>query len=171
MIYTSSISDTSDKDNWSGSVYFPLTVTGGTASGDVVTRQGKTYARMGSTVTLTAAEEQTIVIWKTTDGNVTVTDNTFTMPAGPVIVTAEKCVAIVESRTGRTYNYSDFKEAFTSDYLYDGTLILMEDATCADNLTVNDYFTLDLNGHKLDMAGYSITIAVSYTHLTLPTKA
>ena len=163
VIYTSSISDTSDKDNWSGSVYFPLTVTGGTASGDIVTHQEKTYARMGSTVTLAATEEQTIVVWKTTDGNVTVSNNSFTMPAGPIIVTAEKCVAIVESRTGRTYNYSDFKEAFTSDYLYDGTLILMEDVTCADNLTVNDHFTLDLNGHKLDMAGYSITITGSVT--------
>ena len=79
-----------------GGFYYPLTVTGGIATGantdDVVTHQEKTYARMGSTITLKAGDGLTTVAWKTSDENVMVLNNTFTMPDGALTVTAEKCL-------------------------------------------------------------------------------
>ena len=160
-----------------GGVYYPLTVTGGIATGantdDVVTHQEKTYARMGSTITLKAGDGLTTVAWKTSDENVMVLNNTFTMPAGALTVTAEKCVAIVKHMNGQTYcYYSNFIDAFKSGFLRGGTLTLVENVTCTENLTTDGNFTLNLNGHTLDMSDYSITIAGSVdTSLTIQGSA
>lgn len=76
----------------SGSFYYPLTVTGGTAGGDVSTYQAKVYGKANGTVTLTGADVpvgQAVSGWTTSDGGVTVENNAFTMPSKALTVTAQ----------------------------------------------------------------------------------
>lgn len=75
-----------------GNVYALLSVTNGTAA-DVVTHQDKTYGKTGSTITLTAipaAPAGKKTVWTASDSTVTITGNTFVMPAKALTVTAEQ---------------------------------------------------------------------------------
>ncbi len=71
-----------------GKIYYPLTVTNGMAS-PTSSLNGKTFAQAGGTVTLTAdpAVGKT-ASWTCVSGDVTVTDNTFTMPSNAAAVEA-----------------------------------------------------------------------------------
>ena len=75
-----------------GKLYYLLTVAGGTATATegMATYNDKTYATQGTTVTLTAEDKvgMACTSWDTGDGNVTVENNQFTMPAQVLTVTA-----------------------------------------------------------------------------------
>ena len=71
-------------------IYYLLTVNGGTfTSSETQTNNGKTYARAGSTITLTSSTPpagQVFDHWEVS--GVSISGNSFTMPSGPVTVTA-----------------------------------------------------------------------------------
>ena len=74
----------------SGSLYYPLTVTGGTAS-PVTVNNSKTYGKAGETITLTGTDVpvgQAVFDWKVSGAAVTVVNNVFTMPASELTVSA-----------------------------------------------------------------------------------
>ena len=71
-----------------GSIFYPLTVTGGTAS-PVTVNDSKTYAKEGEDITLTATDVpvgQAVSGWTASDSAVTVENNAFTMPAKALTV-------------------------------------------------------------------------------------
>ena len=73
-----------------GDLYYPLTVTGGTAT-PTYNYNSKTYGMAGETVTLTGTnipEGQVVDSWTTSDSAVTVENNAFTMPDLALSVTA-----------------------------------------------------------------------------------
>ncbi|MGN0546089.1 MAG: hypothetical protein ACI4I3_02060 [Acutalibacteraceae bacterium] len=75
-----------------GSIYYPLAVTGGKAGGDIsiYLYLDKVYGKAGGTVTLTASDDpmgMKMDGW-TADPAVTVINNSFTMPASALTVTA-----------------------------------------------------------------------------------
>lgn len=68
--------------------YYPLTVNNGSAEGDIITNNGKSYAKAGSKITLkyTAPTGYKLSNW--TSNDVKVTQSSFIMPASGVTVTA-----------------------------------------------------------------------------------
>ena len=75
-----------------GNVYYPLTVTGGTADGDVSTYLERNYGKAAGTVTLTGTnipDGKEFDGWTTSESTVTVENNAFTMPAKALTVTAQ----------------------------------------------------------------------------------
>ena len=105
----------------SGDLYYPLTVSGGTAGGDVSTYQNKVYGKAGGTVTLDVTPSKgyalkTLTVTKGNNGSVSVKNQgigkyTFTMPASKVTVKAvfEKIV-------------NPFTDVKSGDYYYDAVL-------------------------------------------------
>ncbi|MGM9573840.1 MAG: beta strand repeat-containing protein, partial [Hominicoprocola sp.] len=88
-------------------IYYLLTVNGGTAS-TTETHNGKTYARAGSTITLTpnaSSSGQAFDHWEATGASIS--GDRFTMPAGPVTVTARYAagLTITAQPTGGTIPY------------------------------------------------------------------
>ena len=76
----------------SGSYYYPLTVTGGTAGGDASTYLDTLYGKATGTVTLTPTAVpvgQAVSGWTASDSGVTVENNAFTMPSKALTVTAQ----------------------------------------------------------------------------------
>ena len=82
------------------SVYYWLTVVDGSATTGTVTypaTDGKTYAKAKASVTVAPEDKEGqtfIVIWESDVSGVMVTDNSFTMPASPLTVTAQYWPAI-----------------------------------------------------------------------------
>ncbi|MDY5510983.1 MAG: YDG domain-containing protein, partial [Dysosmobacter sp.] len=75
----------------SGAVYYPLTLTDCTASGATSDYNGAPYGKAGGSVTLTSAQKTGYLFksWTVNSGDVTISDNSFTMPANAVAVTAQ----------------------------------------------------------------------------------
>lgn len=74
-----------------GDLYYPLTVTGGTADDNTSTYLDQLYGKAGGSIRLTATNVpvgQAVGIWKTSDSAVTVENNRFIMPAKALTVTA-----------------------------------------------------------------------------------
>ena len=132
-----------------GGVYYPLTVTGGTAT-DTSTYNNKTYGEAGSTITLTPDIPLTglqFKQWNVSLADVTIANNSFTMPSAALTVTAQF-----------TSVPGSFVEVSTEDQL---RLALDSGATSikltgsfnintANPITVRDKeITLDLNGYVL----------------------
>ena len=104
-----------------GDLYYPLTVSGGTAGGDVSTYLNKDYGKAGGTITLNVAPPKgyTLKTLTVTNGNngvlsVTNTDKNeyaFTMPASKVTVKAVFAEIV-----------NPFTDVKSSDYYYDAVL-------------------------------------------------
>ena len=75
----------------SGKVHYALTVTGGTAGGDVSTYKNQLYGKTGGLVTLNATNVPVgqAAGWSCSDDTVTIADDAFTMPARKLTVTAQ----------------------------------------------------------------------------------
>lgn len=74
----------------SGKVHYALTVTGGTAGGDVSTYKNQLYGKTGGSVTLNATNVPVgqAAGWSCSDDTVTIASDAFTMPARKLTVTA-----------------------------------------------------------------------------------
>lgn len=74
----------------SGKVHYALTVTGGTAGGDVSTYKNQLYGKTGGLVTLNATNVPVgqAAGWSCSDNTVTIAKDAFTMPARKLTVTA-----------------------------------------------------------------------------------
>ena len=74
----------------SGKVHYALTVTGGTAGGDVSTYKNQLYGKTGGSVTLNATNVPVgqAAGWSCSDNTVTIAKDAFTMPARKLTVTA-----------------------------------------------------------------------------------
>lgn len=77
--------------NGSGNVHYALTVTGGTAGGDVSTYKNQLYGKTGGLVTLNATNVPVgqAAGWSCSDNTVTIAKDAFTMPARKLTVTAQ----------------------------------------------------------------------------------
>ena len=77
--------------NGSGNVHYALTVTGGTAEGDVSTYKNQLYGKTGGSVTLNATNVPVgqAAGWSCSDDTVTIANDAFTMPARKLTVTAQ----------------------------------------------------------------------------------
>ena len=77
--------------NGSGNVHYALTVTGGTAGGDVNTYKNQLYGKTGGSVTLNATNVPVgqAAGWSCSDDTVTIANDAFTMPARKLTVTAQ----------------------------------------------------------------------------------
>ena len=75
----------------SGKVHYALTVTGGTAEGDVSTYKNQLYGKTGGSVTLNATNVPVgqAAGWSCSDDTVTIANDAFTMPARKLTVTAQ----------------------------------------------------------------------------------
>lgn len=75
----------------SGKVHYALTVTGGTARGDVSTYKNQLYGKTGGLVTLNATNVPVgqAAGWSCSDNTVTIAKDAFTMPARKLTVTAQ----------------------------------------------------------------------------------
>ena len=75
----------------SGKVHYALTVTGGTAGGDVSTYKNQLYGKTGGLVTLNATNVPVgqAAGWSCSDNTVTIAKDAFTMPARKLTVTAQ----------------------------------------------------------------------------------
>ena len=75
----------------SGKVHYALTVTGGTAGGDVSTYKNQLYGKTGGSVTLNATNVPVgqAAGWSCSDDTVTIANDAFTMPARKLTVTAQ----------------------------------------------------------------------------------
>lgn len=75
----------------SGKVHYALTVTGGTAEGDVSTYKNQFYGKTGGSVTLNATNVPVgqAAGWSCSDDTVTIANDAFTMPARKLTVTAQ----------------------------------------------------------------------------------
>lgn len=75
----------------SGNVHYALTVTGGTAGGDVSTYKNQLYGKTGGSVTLNATNVPVgqAAGWSCSDDTVTIANDAFTMPARKLTVTAQ----------------------------------------------------------------------------------
>lgn len=75
----------------SGDVHYALTVTGGTAGGDVSTYKDQLYGKTGGSVTLNATNVPVgqAAGWSCSDDTVTIANNVFTMPAKKLTITAQ----------------------------------------------------------------------------------
>ena len=75
----------------SGKVHYALTVTGGTAGGDVSTYKNQLYGKTGGSVTLNATNVPVgqAAGWSCSDDTVTIADDAFTMPARKLTITAQ----------------------------------------------------------------------------------
>lgn len=75
----------------SGDVHYALTVTGGTAGGDVSTYKNQLYGKTGGSVTLNATNVPVgqAAGWSCSDDTVTIANDAFTMPARKLTVTAQ----------------------------------------------------------------------------------
>ena len=75
----------------SGDVHYALTVTGGTAGGDVSTYKDQLYGKTGGSVTLNATNVPVgqAAGWSCSDDTVTIANDAFTMPARKLTVTAQ----------------------------------------------------------------------------------
>ena len=75
----------------SGKVHYALTVTGGTAGGDVSTYKNQLYGKTGGLVTLNATNVPVgqAAGWSCSDDTVTIANDAFTMPARKLTVTAQ----------------------------------------------------------------------------------
>lgn len=75
----------------SGKVHYALTVTGGTAQGDVSTYKDQLYGKTGGSVTLNATNVPVgqAASWSCSDDTVTIANDTFTMPAKKLTITAQ----------------------------------------------------------------------------------
>ena len=165
VIYASSISDTSGKDNWGGLVYFPLNLTDCTASGDVTTypEGGKLYGKAGGTIILTpgtAPEGQMLTGWQSNE--VTVTDGSFTMPGKAVTVEAVFGDIVASVADGETVtDYAFFSQAFdAANHANGSTLKLLANVTEDSTFSVSNSFTLDLNGKTLTSSATGCAITV-----------
>lgn len=74
-----------------GKVHYALTVTGGTAGGDVSTYKNQLYGKTGGSVTLNATNVPVgqAAGWSCSDNTVTIAKDAFTMPARKLTVTAQ----------------------------------------------------------------------------------
>lgn len=72
-------------------LYYPLTVTNATASGDTAEYKGTTFAKVGSNISLsyTAPEGYYFTGWNVSSSLISVENDIFTMPAEPLTVTAQ----------------------------------------------------------------------------------
>ena len=77
--------------NGSGNVHYALTVTGGTAGGDVRTYKNQLYGKTGGSVTLNATNVPVgqAAGWSCSDDTVTIANDAFTMPARKLTITAQ----------------------------------------------------------------------------------
>ncbi len=77
--------------NGSGNVHYALTVTGGTAEGDVSTYMNQLYGKTGGSVTLNATNVPVgqAAGWSCSDDTVAIANDAFTMPAQKLTVTAQ----------------------------------------------------------------------------------
>lgn len=77
--------------NGSGNVHYALTVTGGTAGGDVSTYKNQLYGKTGGSVTLNATNVPVgqAAGWSCSDDTVTIANDAFTMPARKLTITAQ----------------------------------------------------------------------------------
>ena len=77
--------------NGSGNVHYALTVTGGTAGGDVCTYKNQLYGKTGGSVTLNATNVPVgqAAGWSCSDDTVTIANDAFTMPARKLTITAQ----------------------------------------------------------------------------------
>ena len=75
----------------SGKVHYALTVTGGTAGGDVSTYKNQLYGKTGGSVTLNATNVPVgqAAGWSCSDDTVTIANDAFTMSARKLTVTAQ----------------------------------------------------------------------------------
>ena len=75
----------------SGKVHYALTVTGGTAGGDVSTYKNQLYGKTGGLVTLNATNVPVgqAAGWSCSDNTVTIANDAFTMPARKLTITAQ----------------------------------------------------------------------------------
>ena len=75
----------------SGKVHYALTVTGGTAGGDVSTYKNQLYGKTGGSVTLNATNVPVgqAAGWSCSDDTVTIANDAFTMPARKLTITAQ----------------------------------------------------------------------------------
>lgn len=75
----------------SGKVHYALTVTGGTAGGDVSTYKNQLYGKTGGSVTLNATNVPVgqAAGWSCSDNTVTIAKDAFTMPARKLTITAQ----------------------------------------------------------------------------------
>ena len=147
----------------SGNVYYPLTVIGATAS-STVKKDGKTYAKQGDTITLTAepTEGKMFIGWQFSDNTIDVNGNSFIMPDKAVTVTAQFGNAVASVTVGGTVtNYASLTEAFNAaNAAENSTLKLLANVTAASTLEVTGNFTLDLSGCTLTSTAENQAITV-----------
>ena len=95
----------------SGKVYYRLSLTNCTASGDTSNYSGNTYAAQGNSVTLTSTTPAGYKFdsWLVTPDSVTISNNSFTMPGSAVAVTANttQMVKITQQPVGKNVTYGE----------------------------------------------------------------
>ena len=95
----------------SGKVYYRLSLTNCTASGDTSNYSGNSYAAQGNSVTLTSTTPAGYKFdsWLVTPDSVTISNNSFTMPGSAVAVTANttQMVKITQQPVGKNVTYGE----------------------------------------------------------------
>ncbi|MCI7181548.1 MAG: hypothetical protein MSA26_13480 [Lachnospiraceae bacterium] len=151
-------------------LYYPLTLVNATASGDTSEYNSKNYGKAGSTIEL-SAEPQVgkIIIWDSSP-EVDINDNSFTMPAAALTVTAQYIEDITKPvisgiEDGKTYCAAQTVTVSDNDAI----ATVMVNGTEV-NLDANKQFTLPANGEQTivatDKAGNetSVTVTVNNGH-------
>ncbi|MGN0671447.1 MAG: hypothetical protein ACI4KE_02330, partial [Anaerovoracaceae bacterium] len=97
-------------------LYYPLTLVNATASGDTSEHNSKNYGKAGSTISLSAESQVGKIISWDSSPKVEINDNSFTMPAAALTVTAQwiKC-----KHEGKT-EIRNAKEATCTEEGYSG---------------------------------------------------
>ena len=153
-----------------GNLYYPLTLVDATASGDTSEYNSKYYGKAGSTIEL-SAEPQVgkTIIWDSSP-EVDINDNSFTMPAAALTVTAQYIEDITKPvisgiEDGKTYCAAQTVTVSDNDAIATVTVNGTE-----VNLDANKQFTLPANGEQTivatDKAGNetSVTVTVNNGH-------
>ena len=148
-----------------GNLYYPLTLVNATANENTSEYNSKNYAKAGSTITL-SAEPQVgkTIIWDSSL-EVDINDNSFTMPAAALTVTAQYIEDITKPvisgiEDGKTYCAAQTVTVTDNDFIQSITV------NGSDIDLVNNQFTLSpADGEQIitatDKAGNSTTMSVT----------
>ena len=148
-----------------GNLYYPLTLVNATANENTSEYNSKNYAKAGSTITL-SAEPQVgkTIIWDSSL-EVDINDNSFTMPAAALTVTAQYIEDITKPvisgiEDGKTYCAAQTVTVTDNDFIQSITV------NGSDIDLVNNQFTLSPADEEqiitaTDKAGNSTTMSVT----------
>ena len=148
----------------SGGVYYPLTLTNCTATSSVETHDEKTYGRAGSAITLTPdtpTTDQVFDHWEVTGASIS--GNSFTMPSGPVTVTAVmKTISSVSitNDPGKVYDGQPVSVVGKYTVKGDGTVTVEYKAKDAEDATYTPSAPTDAGSYTVRV---SVAASDNYT--------